>query len=91
MNILEKIKNFFSNLFTKKEVKSLDIPISNQEIIKSDARTNKFLESIKVKDNSYAILLSEKILKNEMKIEELSDTELNDLISFYKNKLAINN
>ena len=87
MSILEKIKSFFSNLFFKKEIKSLDIPEEKKE---SDYKSNDFLENIKVKDNSYTISLSNKILKNEMKIEDLSDSELDDMISYYKNKLATN-
>ena len=87
MSILEKIKNFFLNLFNKNEIKSLDIP----EIkIETNTKKDDFLESIKVKDNSYTISLSNRILKNEMKIKDLSDSELDDMISFYKNKLAIN-
>lgn len=83
MSVLEKIKSFFSNLFGKNNTKSLDIPEKNNN-------SSDFFESIKVKDNSYTISLSNKILNNEMKIEDLSDSELDDMISFYKNKLATN-
>lgn len=87
MSIIEKIKNFFSNLFSKNEIKTLDVP---ENKIETNEKEDNFLDSIKVKDNSYTISLTNKILKNEMKIKDLTDSELDDMISYYKNKLATN-
>ena len=88
MSIFEKIKVFFVNLFKKDDVKSISESSSESVEKTTSSSSSDFLESIKVKDNSHILSLQKKLLSNELKIENLSDEELNDMIVLYKNKLG---
>lgn len=77
------IKDFFSKL-EKKSPKTDDKVTTTIE-----NRRNEFLESLKCQINNSVISLAKRITSKEMKIEDLTDKELYELISYYRNKLNI--
>ena len=94
MKIIEIIKDFFARLFNINRVKRLgeaQIIIDELDNIEEvqEAQSNEFLDSLKIPSNSYVINLEKKIISNEVKIEALSDKQLDDMIDYYKNKLGI--
>ena len=102
-NFLDKIINFFKNIFESKN----KTPINQEEHhaenkIEIDAENyvpqyktidnvegNEFAESLKVKDKSYIIFLQQKLKSNEIRVEDLSDEELDEMIALYKTQLQV--
>lgn len=94
MKIIEIIKDFFARLFNINRVKRLgeaQIIIDELDNIEEvqEAQSNEFLDSLKIPSNSYVINLEKKIISNEVKIEALSDKQLDDMIDYYRNKLGM--
>ncbi len=48
-----------------------------------------FAESLKVEDKSYILFLQQKLKNNEIRVEDLSDQELDDMIALYKSQLQV--
>ena len=101
-NFLDKIINFFKNIFGSKN----KTPINQEEHhaenkIEIDAENyvpqyktidnveDSFTEGLKVEDKSYIIFLQQKLKNNEIRVEDLTDQELDDMIALYKSQLQV--
>ena len=82
-NIFTKIKNFIIRIFNKRKQKeSEEIENLNNDVKKYN---REFINNIKVKDMSNIYELSRKLKSKKIKIADLSDKELDEMISFYEN------
>ena len=48
--------------------------------------TNSFLESIKVEINTFIVVLAQRVKSKELKIKDLTDSQLNQMLDYYRNK-----
>lgn len=82
-SFLSKIKNFFRNLFAKKEVKQDNIEIkTTHNIVK-----NKFKENVEIKQDEETmkiINLQKEYKAGNIKEEDMTDDEHKKLIELYK-------
>ena len=72
----------FSRLFGKEEREGIEY----DELLEEDDKHETFVNSLR-DDTSSSVHLISKIKSNKIKISDLSDTDLNNLIDFYKRKL----
>lgn len=54
-----------------------------------DVEETDFVKSIKAEDKSYIIFLQQKLKNNEIRVEDLTDQELDDMIKLYKSQLQV--
>ena len=90
-SIFYKIKQFFKNLFLKKESEFKDFPSElNKIIAKEEDRTNSFMEEIKKIENEETILLKlqKKYRSGEIKEEDLSEEQVNSLCELYDRQIS---
>lgn len=89
-NIFYKIKNFFRNLFHRKEIVNnvTDFKIIDETIKKTEQK-NAFMESIKNIENEETKLLKlQKQYRNgEIKEEELTEAQVNSLCTLYDKQI----
>ena len=89
-NIFYKIKNFFRNLFHRKEIVNnvTDFEIIDETIKKTEQK-NAFMESIKNIENEETKLLKlQKQYRNgEIKEEELTEAQVNSLCTLYDKQI----
>ena len=82
-SFLSKIKNFFRNLFAKKEVKQDNVKIkTTHNIVK-----NKFKENVEIKQDEETmkiINLQKEYKAGNIKEEDMTDDEHKKLIELYK-------
>ena len=95
---LFKTQNQVPKTFKEEQVNSQEI---NNHTIEIDAENyepnyktiddveGSFAESLKVEDKSYILFLQQKLKNNEIRIEDLSDQELDDMIALYKSQLQV--
>lgn len=101
-NFLDKIINFFKNIFgSKNKAPTNQEELHTENKIEIDAENyvpqyktidnveDSFTEGLKVEDKSYIIFLQQKLKNNEIRVEELSDQELDDMIALYKMQLQV--
>ncbi len=72
----------FSRLFGKEEREGIEY----DELLEEEDKHETFVNSLR-DDTSSSVHLISKIKSNKIKISDLSDTDLNNLIDFYKRKL----
>lgn len=72
----------FSRLFGKEEREG----IKYDELLEEEDKHETFVNSLR-DDTSSSVHLISKIKSNKIKISDLSDTDLNNLIDFYRKKL----
>jgi len=80
-DIFYKIKMWFFNL-RKKNDNCVECTEEKKTTI--DPRKNKFIEEIKCKTNDRLLYLQKELKSNKIKISELTDKELDDLIELYE-------
>ena len=79
-NIFRKISEFFKKIFSKKEVLSKEVIITNE-------KNNNFLENIKIKEDKEELRLlqlKQQYENGEIDEEEISDEDVNKLCELYK-------
>ena len=85
-SIFIKIKNWFKSIFNKKESRD----IQEQYIIQNEKNDtplkSDFRSEIQVKEDT-TVNLMKKFESNNIDISELTDTELDNLIALYKEKI----
>lgn len=54
-----------------------------------DVEETDFVKSIKAEDKSYIIFLQQKLKNNEIRVEDLTDSELDEMIKLYKSQLQV--
>lgn len=52
--------------------------------------TNSFLESIKVEINPFIVVLAQRVKSKELKIKDLTDSQLNQMLDYYRNRFNNN-
>ena len=87
-NIFEKIKNFFKNLFGKKEVEvnNLVDEATEMEMEKSEAFRSS-IRNIEVNENNI-FELQRRYHKGEISVKELTNEQINALCDLYDDKIA---
>jgi len=87
INFLKRIKDFFSNLFVKKEVTN---EITQKDI---DVNRNEFAKSLRVESEVEADIelldLQRKIRNGEKRIEDLTQEQEDQLIDLYDKQIAV--
>lgn len=79
-NIFRKISEFFKKIFSKKEVLSKEVIITNE-------KNNNFLENIKIKEDKEELRLlqlKQQYENGEIDEEEISDEDVDKLCELYK-------
>ncbi|MBR0351025.1 MAG: hypothetical protein IJH76_04330 [Clostridia bacterium] len=85
-SIFIKIKNWFKNIFNKNESRDIQEKYIIQNEGYDTTLKSNFRNEIQVKEDATVILMK-KFEKNNIDISELTDTELDDLIALYKEKI----
>jgi len=84
-NIFTKIKNWIIKLFKKDEIIQEEfVNITENEKI---SEKDRFKENIKVENKERIINLQKKLDNEEIKISDLSDNDIVELIELYKNQI----
>lgn len=89
--IFYKIKQFFKNLFHKKEVVNTYIATENITSVRTDEdRRNKFIDEIKKVDNEETLLLKlqKKYRSGEIREEEMTEEQIKSLCTLYDKQIA---
>ena len=76
-NIFRKISEFFKKIFSKKEVLSKEVIITNE-------KNNNFLENIQIKEDKEELRLLQQYENGEIDEEEISDEDVDKLCELYK-------
>ncbi len=79
-NIFRKISEFFKKIFSKKEVLSKEVIITNE-------KNNNFLENIQIKEDKEELRLlqlKQQYENGEIDEEEISDEDVDKLCELYK-------
>ena len=79
-NIFRKISEFFKKIFSKKEVLSKEVIITNE-------KNNNFLKNIKIKEDKEELRLlqlKQQYENGEIDEEEISDEDVDKLCELYK-------
>lgn len=79
-NIFRKISEFFKKIFSKKEVLSKEVIITNE-------KNNNFLENIQIKEDKEELRLlqlKQQYKNGEIDEEEISDEDVDKLCELYK-------
>ena len=84
-NLFIKIRRWFWDFFRKQKNTENSLE-KNAEI---QENKNNFIEKIKVENKDKIIILQRKIEEKSMKISELTDQELEQLIEFYKEQIEM--
>lgn len=81
-NIFTKIKKRFLKIFKKRE----SIDYSTQKTLDNTEKSNKenFIESIKIENKEKFLMLQKKLKEKQLKISDLTDEELDEMIEIYK-------
>lgn len=90
-SIFYKIKQFFKNLFHKKEVANTYIETENINSDRADEdRRNKFIDEIKKVDDEETLLLKlqKKYRSGEIKEEEMTEEQIKSLCALYDKQIA---
>lgn len=90
----EEIKEEIVNEIPEEKVvhKGIEIDAENYEPnykTIDDVEETDFVKSIKAEDKTYIIYLQQKLKSNEIRVEDLSDQELDDMIELYKSQLQV--
>ena len=89
--IFYKIKQFFKNLFHKKEVVNTYIATENITSVRKDEdRRNKFIDKIKKVDDEETLLLKlqRKYRSGKIKEEEMTEKQIKSLCDLYDKQIA---
>lgn len=82
-----KIRMFFKNLFGKKEI------VNQTVVIQKDNSKDEFMETIKIESDveaDYELLeLQRKVRDGEIKIEDLTEEQEDQLIDLYDKQIAV--
>ena len=90
-SIFYKIKQFFKNLFHKKEVVNTYLETENINNDRADDdRRNKFIDEIKKVDDEETLLskLQKKYRSGEIKEEEMTEEQIKSLCALYDKQIA---
>lgn len=84
-NFFSKIKNWFLKIFKKQ--KSINYP--TQKILDNTDENSKenFIQSIKIESKDKSLMLQKKLKEKQIKISDLTDQELEEMIGLYKNQI----
>lgn len=84
-NFYTKIKNWFFKIFRKPQ--SINYP--DQKILDNTDENNKenFIQSIKIESKDKSLMLQKKLKEKQIKISDLTDQELEEMIGLYKNQI----
>lgn len=85
-NIFKKIKNYFFKFINKNKVNKIE-PIIMNEHSKNILPKDNFRENIKEQTKSDILYLQNKLKLNEAKISDLTDEQLDEMISLYKEQI----
>ena len=84
-NFFLKIKKWFFKIFKKQ--KSINNP--TQKLLDNTDENDKenFIESIKIESKDKSLMLQKKLKEKQIKISDLTDEELDEMIELYKNQI----
>jgi len=86
--LFTKIFNWFSNIFfNNRYKKNISDSINTDNTSINEIQKNNFIESIKVESKDKIFSLQRKLKANQVKISELTDKELDEMIELYKSQI----
>ena len=90
-SIFYKTKLFFKNLFSRNESIVTDIPVPENNIVRSDEnKNNTFMEEIKKIEDEETVLLKlqKQYRAGEIKEEDMTEEQINSLCDLYDKQIA---